>query len=87
MVRYLPLLLVLAVIVWALVECLQTPSTEVRALPKLVWVAVIVLLPILGAVAWFVAGRPTGHPGGGGSGRTLSRPMGPDDDPDFLRRL
>lgn len=87
MLRYLPLLLALGVVVWALVECLQTPSPQVRTLPKLVWVLVIVVLPLLGALAWFVAGRPARNAGGGGAGRRLPGPMGPDDDPDFLRRL
>ena len=87
MLRYLPLLLILAVVVWALVECLQTASAQVRGLPKAAWVAVIVLLPVVGAVAWFLAGRPTQRRRGGGSGPSVSRPLGPDDDPDFLRRL
>ncbi len=87
MVRYLPFLLLLAVVVWALVECLQTPSAQVRTLPRLAWVAVIVVLPVLGAVGWFVLGRPTGRVDGGGPSTGRSRPLGPDDDPDFLRRL
>lgn len=86
MVRYLPLLIALGAVVWALIECLQTPSEQVRGLPKLAWVAVILVLPLAGAIAWFLAGRPSGHPGGG-SGRSVPRTMGPDDDPDFLRRL
>lgn len=87
MLRNLPLLLAVAVVVWAAVECIQTPQPEVRNLPKLAWIAVILLLPFVGAVAWLFAGRPVRGGGGPGRPRPMSKPHGPDDDPDFLRRL
>ncbi len=75
MVRYLPGLLTAALLVFCLIDCLQSPSGAVRSLPKPAWLAVIVL----------IAGRPDGSAAGPG-GRPPG-PQGPDDDPDFLRGL
>jgi hypothetical protein len=106
MVRLLPLLLILAFTLYALIDCLARDEDEIRALPKVIWVLIILLFMPLGPVAWFIAGRPRGtvrlgrRPDddpedvvGGysmGTGNTSSRggrPLAPDDDPDFLRRL
>ena len=53
-------------------------------LPKLVWLLVILVIPVLGAVAWLVFGRPaiTGGDGGSGGGGLRGRiprpePRGP----------
>lgn len=94
MTRALPLLLVLGFLVYCLVDCLQTPEERVRGLPKVVWVLLILILPVIGGVAWLVVGRPAGGMSGGtrGPGRGGGRPQGgrpiaPDDDDDFLRGL
>ena len=92
MIRLLPWLLTIAVTVYAVVDCIQTDDAQVRGLPKLVWLLLILLFPIVGAIAWFIAGRPQrGTAGRGPTGRGPSHrpppPRGPDDDPDFLRRL
>jgi hypothetical protein len=72
----------LGLLVFCLVDCVQTPRASVRTLPKLVWVLLIVVFPLVGSIAWLVAGRAErrGRPPGG-------RTRGPDDDPDFLRGL
>jgi len=88
--RYLPVLVVLGVTIYALIECIQTPDDEVRNLPKIVWVILILLFDIVGSIAWFVAGRSQTRPGSIQRGRTgppPRPPRGPDDDPDFLRKL
>ncbi|MGI5213527.1 PLD nuclease N-terminal domain-containing protein [Plantactinospora sp. CA-290183] len=85
--------LILAVL--ALISCLSAEEDEIRALPRLVWVLVILLFPLVGSIAWFVAGRPRpatprpagGRPPGGSPGRERPRPVAPDDNPDFLRSL
>ncbi len=102
MLRYLPFLLVLAVWIYAFIDCLNTPEKEVRNLPKLVWVAIIVLFGsvLFGPLAWLVGGRPRGRPviaggeasagggvGGGGRRAGRGRWVAPDDNPDFLRSL
>jgi hypothetical protein len=43
---------------FALVDCITTPSPLCRNLPKLLWVVIVVLLSTVGAVLWLVAGRP-----------------------------
>jgi hypothetical protein len=78
----------------ALISCLSVEDgSEIRGLPRFMWVLVILLLPLVGAIAWFVAGRPqpTGRSGSrwpiGGGFPEPPRPKAPDDDPDFLRTL
>lgn len=70
----------LAFAIYAAVDCLLTERQRVRGLPRLLWVLVIVVLPVIGGVLWFLIGR----------GRTAPaaprRVTGPDDDPEFLRR-
>jgi hypothetical protein len=69
MLRLLPVLLILALALFALVDCLARDEDEIRNLPKVLWVLVILLFPLLGSVIWFIAGRPHGAalPGGLGS--------------------
>ena len=101
MLRVLPFLLILGLYVYALIDLATSPSDEVRSLPRLVWLLVILVIPVLGAVAWLVLGRPVSAPGNGGGGlrSRLPRPeprgpsgyaagpIAPDDDPEFLRKL
>ncbi len=47
----------------AIVVILRSPAADVRTLRKPFWYAVA-LVPILGAIAWFVFGRPTHGPSG-----------------------
>ena len=81
--------IVLAVL--ALISCLSAEDGEIRALPRLAWVLIILFFPLIGSIAWFLAGRPAreGAPGGGrrAAGREPKRPAAPDDDPDFLKSL
>ena len=85
--------LVLAVL--ALISCLSAEEEDIRALPRLVWVLIILLIPIVGPVAWFLAGRPkaasdsglTWRPGGALPDTSRSRPVAPDDNPEFLSSL
>lgn len=76
--------------IYAFVDCAQTDRRLVRVLAKPVWL-LVVLVPVLGPLVWFVAGRTDargGRPQQGPQGPTRPRgPLGPDDDPDFLRRL
>jgi hypothetical protein len=86
-IRALPVLLILVLIIWCLVDCIQTPAGDVRNLPKVGWIILILLFGVIGSVAWLVAGRPRRTPSGGTSSGPPPRPQAPDDDPDFLRRL
>ncbi|MBZ4321146.1 PLD nuclease N-terminal domain-containing protein [Streptomyces huiliensis] len=98
MLRYLPFLLVLALWIYAFIDCLNTPEEEVRKLPKTAWVIIILLFGevLLGPIAWIAVGRPraSAGPGGGRRGGAAGSGAGgggrwvaPDDNPEFLRSL
>jgi Phospholipase_D-nuclease N-terminal len=87
MIRLLPWLLTIALTIYAVVDCIQTEDAQVRGLPKLVWVLLILLFPIVGSIAWFLAGRPQRPRPHSGPTHRPPPPRGPDDDPDFLRNL
>lgn len=76
--------------IYAIVDCLQTDRRRVSIMPKAVWL-LAVLVPVVGPVFWLVAGRshPRRRPRRAprGPGRQPPGPRGPDDDPDFLRKL
>jgi phospholipase D-like protein len=86
------LLIDLVLVVMALVACLSAADTAVRGLPRIAWVFVILLTGPVGALAWFVAGRPVvefriSNPRTGPQPVRRPRAVGPDDDPEFLRGL
>lgn len=85
MLRVLVSVIPIVLAIYALVDLVQTDTERIKGLPQLAWVALIVLIPIVGPVAWLIAGKKrTGRPGRGTQPRG---PVGPDDDPDFLRNL
>ncbi len=93
------LLLFVSLIVIALVDCLSAEPKAVRSLPRGAWIFLILLASPLGALAWFVAGRPAPamrsrsrtapRPAGSDRRRPArpARPIGPDDDPAFIAGL
>ena len=94
-------LLDLALLVVALIDCLSAEEFAIRALPRVAWVFIILLFSPVGAIAWFVAGRPASavrlsngtvwRPGSGFPESERPRQRGartaPDDDPEFLKNL
>lgn len=94
MLRYLPFLLVLALWIYAFIDCLNTPEEQVRGLPKVVWVLIILLFGevLVGPVAWLVAGKQRGVLAGGSTPSEWHRNhrtefVAPDDNPEFLKSL
>ena len=93
------LLLLLALDVFCVIDLIQTREDEVRNLPKIAWLLLILLFPPIGSIAWLVAGRP--QPGSGPRSayeRATShypeydrpgRATGPtpESDEEFLRRV
>jgi cbb3-type cytochrome oxidase subunit 3 len=73
----------LAVVFWvfSIVDCAAQPATRHRGVSKTVWVLIVVLLPVIGGILWFMLGRlrrgeiDTGYV------------VPPDDDPQVLRRM
>ena len=49
---------VFAVWIFTLADVVQSPGQHVRTLPKVAWVVLVLLFPVLGSAAWFVFGRP-----------------------------
>jgi hypothetical protein len=62
-------------------------AVRVRTMPRALWVLVILLLPLLGPIAYFLFGRPSPPPREGGPVRRGTPRPSPDDDPDFLRSM
>jgi hypothetical protein len=97
MLRYLPFLLVLALWIYAFIDCLNTPEEEVRGLPKPIWVIIILLFGevLVGPIAWLVAGKVRNTPAGGvtpgpdspGHRGRRTEWVAPDDNPEFLKSL
>jgi hypothetical protein len=90
----------LILLVYCVLNVITTPEEQVRNLPKLLWLVLVIILPLIGGIAWLVAGRPVsgGRPGGlpykGNTGRFpeydrpgRAVPQNPDDDEAFLRNL
>ena len=92
--RGLPVLLELGLTIFCLIDCIQSPEISIRNLSKWLWIVLILLFPLVGSIAWLVAGRPspahrrddymTGYPE---YQRDRMAPLGPDDDPAYLREL
>lgn len=72
-------LLLIAFWVYSIVDCALLPPTRHRGVNKPVWLLIVILLPVVGGILWFVVGR----------GRVRAQPVfrAPDDNPDFLGRI
>jgi len=57
-IRVLPAVVELALLVFCLIDCVQSDPSRVRNLARGWWVVLIVVLPLVGGIAWLVAGRP-----------------------------
>ena len=88
----------LCLVVYCVLNIVTTPDGEVRNLPKLLWLVLVLFFPIVGGIAWLVAGRPQGparslpYKGNLGVPAEYDRPgraeaASPDDDAAFLRSL
>ena len=91
-------LLVLALWIYSIIDVAGSRESEVRALPKIAWVFIVLIFPFVGSVAWLIAGRPDPRQRGataGGPGSPFPeydrpgrmRATSPDDDEAFLRQV
>jgi len=71
--------------IWALLDCIATDSAMVRNLPKLMWILLVLILPVIGALAWLLLGRPEKADWRPGSSDYASprRPVGVEDSPRY----
>ncbi|GAA4943519.1 hypothetical protein HD597_000942 [Nonomuraea thailandensis] len=85
-------LVTLVLWLYCLFDVITTPDVACRNLPKIGWVLIVLLFPLIGSVAWLVAGRPeravaarpSAYPEYDRPGRFAA--TNPDDDEEFLRR-
>ncbi|OYO18352.1 hypothetical protein CGZ93_15280 [Enemella dayhoffiae] len=85
MLRFLPLIIVVMLMIYCIVDVAQARPDETRLAPRWLWVAGVIALPLVGAVSWLIWGRPNAQ--SIAEADAERRPAAPDDDPDFLRRL
>lgn len=59
MARFLVIGGFLAAVFWVfgIVDCIVQPASRHRGVPKGVWIAIVVVIPVIGAVLWFALGR------------------------------
>ena len=80
MVKVVLVIVLLGVMIFALIDLIQVPAEDVRGGSKFLWALAILLLPLIGAVAWLWLGRAPSQTSGPGL-------VPPDDDPDVLRGI
>lgn len=99
MLRVLPIIFGLALIIYTFIDCARTDSSSMPAkISKPLWLVLIALVPVLGALIWlyfkyqhiFTSGYSSPSFGGQSPFARPQKPRGPvapDDDPEFLARL
>jgi hypothetical protein len=89
---------VLALWVYCLIDVISRSDDEIRHLPKVAWLLLVLFFPFAGSVAWLVAGRPHGARRPSAYERAVpefpeyDRPgraaaSRPEDDEEFLRKV
>ncbi|MCX6498883.1 MAG: PLD nuclease N-terminal domain-containing protein [Arthrobacter sp.] len=86
MLRVVVPIIVLVVFVYGLIDLIRTDARQTKGISKAAWIVVQIVLPVIGAVLWFLIGRPRGG-GAEAAPATYRHPTAPDDDPEFLRNL
>lgn len=83
MARFLVIGGFLAAVFWifSIVDCSFQPATRHRGVSKGAWIAIVVLIPVIGGILWFTIGRSRGGRG------EPERFVPLDDDPAHLRRI
>ena len=47
----------IALFIASLVDIIRIPEDRVKFLPKMVWIIVVILLPFIGSLLWWIIGR------------------------------
>ncbi len=71
--------LALAFYVVSIVDVAVQPPSRHRGVSKTTWIAIVILLPVLGGALWFVVGRSRPS--------RLKLASAPDDDAEFLGKI
>lgn len=56
-------ILVIALMIGALIDIITRDDSQVKHLPKLMWIVIVILLPLIGGILWFALGREYGGSG------------------------
>jgi hypothetical protein len=56
-------MLVIALMIGALIDLITRDDSQVKHLPKMVWIIIVILLPLIGSLLWFGLGREYGEGG------------------------
>jgi len=91
-------LVVLALWLYCILDVITTDEAQMRNLPKMAWVLIVIFLVEIGAIAWLIAGRPQARrTSPGAKGNTAVPPeydragraaaSNPDDDAAWLLQL
>ncbi|MCU1678000.1 MAG: hypothetical protein JWM93_2758 [Frankiales bacterium] len=46
--------------IFCIVDVIRTAEIDMRSLPKLMWLLIVLFLPDIGSILWLCLGRPTG---------------------------
>jgi hypothetical protein len=95
MLRVLLFVVPLALSIYCVVDAISSRDDEVRNLPKIWWILLILFFPVVGSIAWLAAGRPARQPRQPGPRSAFpeyDRPgrfaaADPESDEEFLRRV
>jgi hypothetical protein len=58
--------LTLLLFVVALIDIITRDQSQVRHLPKMMWIIIVILIPLIGSILWFAVGREWGATSGAG---------------------
>ena len=50
-------LIATAILIFALVDIILSDSSQVRHLPKVTWIFVVIFLPLIGSIIWIAIGK------------------------------
>ena len=50
-------LVTLALSIFALVDLITSDASQIKALPKIAWVLIILFFPLVGSIVWLLAGK------------------------------
>jgi phospholipase D-like protein len=86
---------ILALWIYCIVDVISTDESDIRNLPKVLWLLLVIFIPTVGSITWLILGRPqnAGFTPGDSRPRPQLRPRGnrgfvaPDDSPEFLSSL
>lgn len=98
MARVIPIIIGVALIIYAFIDAARTDSSKMPArISKPVWLLLIAIVPVLGALIWlffkyqYIFKSDYKMPSSGANPFSRTKkptgPLAPDDDPEFLARL